>query len=60
MTVGGASPAFLQDQELGLGRKAQWGSTGVWAGERHSVEARRLQPPLICILSDWFSLLVPH
>lgn len=40
--------------------KPNWGSAGIWAEESYSVKARRLQPPLICIISDWFSLLVPH
>lgn len=46
--------------ELGLGRKAQLGQR--WGlGRREALsERRRLQPPLICIISDWFSLLVPY
>jgi hypothetical protein len=42
------------DGNWGLGERPNWG----WAEERHSVNAggRRL----ICIISDWLSLLVPH
>lgn len=56
-----ASPLLCQDQ-MGTGarEKPNWGSAEVWVEERHSVKAGRLQPPLICIISDWFSLIVPH
>lgn len=53
---------LLQDQmgTGGEGERPNGGSAGVWAEERHSGKAGRLRLPLICILSDWFSLLVPH